>query len=122
MVFAFKGKSAWPLLDFYGVHAFDAIRTPPRERSARLTRFPRRCDAAWRNGSPDTARVLDASSEILPEETIVNTRAALKVFSARFLAALIAMETGTQSLWVRRLFDTRHHSGASGSLPSGWFL
>ena len=38
-----------------------------------------------------TACVLDASGEILAEETLVNTRAALEVFSARFPAALLLL-------------------------------
>ena len=56
-----------------------------------------------------TACVLDASGDIVAEETLVNTRAALEVFSARYPAALIAMETGTHSPWVSRLLEARGH-------------
>lgn len=56
-----------------------------------------------------TVCVLSASGDIVTEEVIANTRACLEAFAARFPAATIAMETGTHSPWVSRLFEARGH-------------
>jgi transposase len=53
--------------------------------------------------------VLDADGNILIEETIPNTRECLTRFSERFASATIAMETGTHSPWVSRLFESLGH-------------
>ena len=53
--------------------------------------------------------VLDAAGEILAEEAIANTRECLEAFAARYPGAMIAMETGTHSPWVSRLFAARGH-------------
>lgn len=53
--------------------------------------------------------VLDAAGEIIAEEWIANTRECLEAFSERFPGAVIAMETGTHSPWISRLFQARSH-------------
>jgi transposase len=55
------------------------------------------------------ACVLAVDGEILTEERVVNTRECLAALSARFPAAVIAMETGTHSPWISRLFAARGH-------------
>jgi transposase len=56
-----------------------------------------------------TVCVLSAAGDIVTEEVIVNTRACLEAFAARFPTATIVMETGTHSPWVSRLFEARGH-------------
>jgi transposase len=56
-----------------------------------------------------TACVLDAAGEIIAREQVVNTRACLEAFSQRFPSATIAMETGTHSPWISRLFQACGH-------------
>ena len=53
--------------------------------------------------------VLDDEGEIFAEERIVNTRECLEALSRRFPAATLAMETGTHSPWISRLFQARGH-------------
>lgn len=53
--------------------------------------------------------VLDHEGEILAEDQLVNTRECLEALSRRFPAATIAMETGTHSPWISRLFQARGH-------------
>jgi len=53
--------------------------------------------------------VLDAEGEIFAEEQLVNTRENLEALSRRFPSATIAMETGTHSPWISRLFEARGH-------------
>lgn len=53
--------------------------------------------------------VLDTGGEILAEEQLVNTRECLEALSRRFPKATIAMETGTHSPWISRLFEARGH-------------
>ncbi len=54
--------------------------------------------------------VLNARGDIISEETLPNTRACLEQLSKRYAAATIAMETGTHSPWVSRLFEDRGHT------------
>jgi len=54
--------------------------------------------------------VLNARGDIISEETLPNTRACLEQLSKRYAAATIAMETGTHSPWVSRLFEDRDHT------------
>jgi transposase len=56
-----------------------------------------------------TVCVLNEAGDIVTEETLSNTRAALEVFSARFPGATLVMETGTHSPWVSRLLTARGH-------------
>jgi transposase len=55
------------------------------------------------------ACVLAADGAIIAEELIVNARECLEAFSQRFPGAVIAMETGTHSPWISRLFQARGH-------------
>ena len=56
-----------------------------------------------------TACVLNQAGEIIAEDTVGNDHETLARFSARYPAATIAMETGTHSPWVSRLFEQRSH-------------
>jgi transposase len=53
--------------------------------------------------------VLDAAGKIITEEAIANTRECLTALAQRFPGATIAMETGTHSPWVSRLFTALGH-------------
>ena len=53
--------------------------------------------------------VLDEQGQITAEEALPNTRGSLEQLSQRFPGATIAMETGTHSPWVSRLFEARGH-------------
>ena len=53
--------------------------------------------------------VLNAAGDIVAEEYIMNTRECLEAFAARYPGATIAIETGTHSPWVSRLFTARGH-------------
>ncbi len=53
--------------------------------------------------------VIDKNGQILLEETLANTRACLEQLSQRYPAATLAMETGTHSPWISRLFEARGH-------------
>lgn len=53
--------------------------------------------------------VLDRDGEVLLEERIANTRECLEELSKRFPRATIAMETGTHSPWISRLYEARGH-------------
>lgn len=53
--------------------------------------------------------VLDAAGEILAETTIANTREQLEALSRQHPGATIAMETGSHSPWISRLFEARGH-------------
>jgi transposase len=53
--------------------------------------------------------VLDIEGEILAEEKLPNDRASLEQLSQRYRNATIAMETGTHSPWISRLFEGRGH-------------
>jgi len=55
------------------------------------------------------ACVLAGNGKIRTEELVVNTRECLEAFSTRFRGAVIAMETGTHSPWISRLFQARGH-------------
>lgn len=55
------------------------------------------------------ACVLARNGRILAEVTVTNTRECLEAFSARYPGAVIAMETGTHSPWISRLFEARGH-------------
>jgi hypothetical protein len=52
---------------------------------------------------------LDADGEITAEEMIPNTHECLAALSQRYPGAVIAMETGTHSPWISRLFRWRQH-------------
>ena len=54
--------------------------------------------------------VLDDQGRIIAEEALANTRANLEALSQRYPKATIAMETGTHSPWVSRLFEARGHT------------
>lgn len=54
--------------------------------------------------------VLDEQGQISAEETLANTRGSLEQLSQRYAGATIAMETGTHSPWVSRLFEARGHA------------
>ena len=56
-----------------------------------------------------TACALNHVGDIVAEDTVTNDREGLAKFSARFPAAVIAMETGTHSPWVSRFFQHRGH-------------
>lgn len=53
--------------------------------------------------------VLDAEGEILAEDQIPNTKSDLEALSRRYPNATIAMETGTHSPWISRLFTALGH-------------
>lgn len=53
--------------------------------------------------------VLDNAGQIMAEESQPNTRGSLEQLSQRYPGARIAMETGTHSPWVSRLFEARGH-------------
>lgn len=53
---------------------------------------------------------LNGAGQIIAEESVPNTRACLEQLSQRCPAATIAMETGTHSPWVSRLFEARGHT------------
>jgi transposase len=53
--------------------------------------------------------VLDNAGQIIAEESQPNTRGSLEQLSERYPKATIAMETGTHSPWVSRLFEERGH-------------
>src|SRR4051812_4443097 len=52
---------------------------------------------------------LDAAGVTVVAEALPNTRECLERLSQRFPGATIAMETGTHSPWVSRLFESRGH-------------
>lgn len=54
--------------------------------------------------------VLDDKGQIIAEETLPNTRETLEQLSNRYTGSTIAMETGTHSPWVSRLFEARGHT------------
>lgn len=54
--------------------------------------------------------VLDDKGQITGEQSLANTRASLEQLSRRYPGATIAMETGTHSPWVSRLFEARDHT------------
>lgn len=54
--------------------------------------------------------VLNTRGHIIAEETLPNTRASLEQLSNRYPGATLAMETGTHSPWVSRLFEARGHT------------
>jgi transposase len=54
--------------------------------------------------------VLDNAGQIIAEESQPNTRGNLEQLSQRYPGATIAMETGTHSPWVSRLFEARGHT------------
>lgn len=54
--------------------------------------------------------VVDDQGQITAEESLANTRACLEQLSQRYPGATIAMETGTHSPWVSRLFEARGHT------------
>lgn len=56
-----------------------------------------------------TVCVLDHGGEILAETTIPNTREQLEGLSRQYPGAVIAMETGSHSPWISRLFEARGH-------------
>jgi transposase len=56
-----------------------------------------------------TVCVLDAAGEILAEFSIPNTREQLEGLSRQYPGAVIAMETGSHSPWISRLFEARGH-------------
>jgi transposase len=56
------------------------------------------------------AHVLDAAGQTVAAEVIANTRECLERLSERFPCATVAMETGTHSPWVSRLFQARGHA------------
>lgn len=53
--------------------------------------------------------VMNAAGKVVAEEAVATTRAGLEVLSERYAGAVIAMETGTHSPWVSRLFEARGH-------------
>jgi transposase len=53
---------------------------------------------------------LDDKGQIIAEESLPNTRASLEQLSQRHSSATIAMETGTHSPWISRLFEARGHT------------
>lgn len=55
------------------------------------------------------ACVLSASSDIVAELDIVNSREGLTAFAQKYPGATIIMETGTHSPWVSRLFTSLGH-------------
>lgn len=55
------------------------------------------------------ACVLNAEGEVIAREQVVNTRECMEIFSQRYAGAVIAMETGTHSPWISRLFQSRGH-------------
>jgi transposase len=54
--------------------------------------------------------VLNDKGQITAEESLPNTRGSLEQLSQRYPGATIAMETGTHSPWVSRLFEARGHT------------
>lgn len=54
--------------------------------------------------------VLNDAGQITAEESQPNTRGGLEQLSQRYPGATIAMETGTHSPWVSRLFEARGHT------------
>lgn len=54
--------------------------------------------------------VLDNQGRITAEETVPNTRETLEQLSKSFPGATIAMETGTHSPWISRLFESHGHT------------
>ncbi len=54
--------------------------------------------------------VLNSQGQITHEETLPNTRECLERLSQRYPQATLAMETGTHSPWVSRLFEARGHT------------
>ncbi len=56
-----------------------------------------------------TVCVLDHAGEIRAETTIPNTREQLEGLSRQYPGATIAMETGSHSPWISRLFEARSH-------------
>lgn len=54
--------------------------------------------------------VLDEQGQITAEETLPNTRETLEQLSKRYPGATIAMETGTHSPWISRLFESKGHT------------
>ncbi len=53
--------------------------------------------------------VLDNQGQIVLEDALPNDRASLERLSQRYPAATLAMETGTHSPWISRLFEARGH-------------
>ena len=53
--------------------------------------------------------ILNRAGDIVAEQSVSNTAEALVVFSQQYPRATIAMETGTHSPWVSRLFEAQHH-------------
>jgi len=53
--------------------------------------------------------ILNEAGDIVAEEYIANIRECLEAFAVRHPGATIAMETGTHSPWVSRLFAARGH-------------
>jgi len=58
--------------------------------------------------------VLDNQGQIVLEDALPNDRASLERLSERHPAATIAMETGTHSPWISRLFEARGHTAQGG--------
>lgn len=54
--------------------------------------------------------VLDDQGQITAEESLPNDRASLEQLSQRYPSAVIAMETGTHSPWISRLFESKGHT------------
>lgn len=55
------------------------------------------------------ACILSSDAQIVEELPVTNTAESLTAFSLRFPQATIAMETGTHSPWISRLFEARRH-------------
>ncbi len=53
--------------------------------------------------------LLDAAGKIEAEDAVATSRECFEALSARYPASVIAMETGTHSPWVSRLFEARSH-------------
>ena len=61
--------------------------------------------------------VLNTRGHIIAEETLPNTRASLEQLSQRYPGATLAMETGTHSPWVSRLFEAHGHTVDVANAP-----
>ncbi len=64
--------------------------------------------------------VIDKNGQIILEETLANTRACLEQLSQRYPAATLAMETGTHSPWISRLFEARGHRVYVANARNRW--
>lgn len=53
--------------------------------------------------------LLDAKGKMVGEDVVATSRECFEALSKQHPGAVIAMETGTHSPWVSRLFEAQHH-------------